>query len=129
MILHINLGIHKHLKSVKTWLFLLSLFEPRKFSKFSENNELEWFVLVRNSWKWKLSTIRRKGLFREKSISGVLGQKALGQPIRLYDYLTILTWKSLCFAQFSIRMAAWLLLTFFVCLHNQLSPIHSIIVY
>ena len=23
-------------------------------------------------------------------------------------------------------MAAWLLLTFFVCLHNQLSPIHSI---
>ena len=34
--------------------------------------------------------------------------------------------KKLCFTQFSTRMAAWLLLIFFICLHNQLSPIHSI---
>ena len=33
----------------------------------------------------------------------------------------------MCFTQFSTSMAAWLLLTFFVCLHNQLSSIHSII--
>ena len=32
-----------------------------------------------------------------------------------------------CFTQFSTRMAAWLLLTFFICLHNQLSSIYSII--
>ena len=42
---------------------------------------------------------------------------------------TILTGKSLCFAQFSIGMAAWLRLTFLVCLHNLLSFIHSIVVY
>ena len=31
------------------------------------------------------------------------------------------------FIQFSTRMAGWLLLTFLICLHNQLSSIHSII--
>ena len=35
--------------------------------------------------------------------------------------------EKLCFTQFSKIMAAWLLLTFFTCLHNQLSSIHSII--
>ena len=44
-------------------------------------------------------------------------------------YLNDTRRENLCFAQISIRMAAWLLLTFFVCLHNQLSSIHSIIVY
>ena len=33
------------------------------------------------------------------------------------------------FTQFIIRMAAWLLLTFFICLHNQLSSLHSNITY
>ena len=43
--------------------------------------------------------------------------------------LTILTGKN-CFIQFSTRMAGWLLPTFFICLHNQLSSItHSIITY
>ena len=37
--------------------------------------------------------------------------------------------EKLCFARFSRRMAAWLLLTFLICLHNQLIPIHSIITY
>ena len=35
----------------------------------------------------------------------------------------------LCFIQFSTRMAAWLLLTFFICLYNQLNSEHSIITY
>ena len=43
--------------------------------------------------------------------------------------LTILAGKKLCFTQFSTRMDAWLLLTFFICLHNQLSSIDSIITY
>ena len=34
--------------------------------------------------------------------------------------------EKLCFTQFSARMAAWLLLAFFICLHNQLSYIYSI---
>ena len=34
--------------------------------------------------------------------------------------------KKLGFTQFRTRMAAWLFLTFFMCLHNQLSSIHSI---
>ena len=34
--------------------------------------------------------------------------------------------EKLCFTQFNTRMTAWLLLTFFVCLENQLSSIHSI---
>ena len=37
--------------------------------------------------------------------------------------------EKLCFIQFSTRMASWLLLTFLICLHNQLSSIlHSITV-
>ena len=35
--------------------------------------------------------------------------------------------EKLSFTQFSIRMATWLLLTFSICLYNQLSTIHSII--
>ena len=45
--------------------------------------------------------------------------------------LTILTGKNLCFTEFStkfIEMQGWLLLTFFMCLHNQLSFFNSIIV-
>ena len=38
------------------------------------------------------------------------------------------TWK-ICFTQFSTRMAAWLLLNFSICLHNQLSSMNSIITY
>ena len=36
-------------------------------------------------------------------------------------------WEKLCFSPFSTKMAAWLLLTFFICLHNQLGSIYSII--
>ena len=31
--------------------------------------------------------------------------------------------EKLCFVQFITRMAGWLLLTFLICLHNQLSSI------
>ena len=42
-------------------------------------------------------------------------------------FLTILTREKLCFIQFSTRMTGWLILTFFMCLHNQLcSFMHSI---
>ena len=46
--------------------------------------------------------------------------------------LTILTGKNYVlhgFTQFSTRMAAWLLLAFFIWLHNQLSSTHSTITY
>ena len=53
----------------------------------------------------------------------------LSQSLFMYELLTILTGKS-CFIQFSKRMAGWLLLTFLICLHNQLrSIIHSIITF
>ena len=42
--------------------------------------------------------------------------------------LTILR-KKLCFTQFSTRKAPCLLLIFFICLHNQLSSIHSIMTF
>ena len=41
--------------------------------------------------------------------------------------LTMLTGKGWCFTQFITEMAGWLLLIFLICLHNQLSSIHSII--
>ena len=41
--------------------------------------------------------------------------------------LAILTGKDWSFSQFSTGMAGWLLLIFLICLHNQLSSIHSII--
>ena len=37
--------------------------------------------------------------------------------------------KKLCFTRFTTRMTAWLFLTFVMCLHNQLSSIHFIIIY
>ena len=37
--------------------------------------------------------------------------------------------KKLCFSQFITRLVPWLLLTFFIYLHDQLSSIHSIIIY
>ena len=37
--------------------------------------------------------------------------------------------EELCFTQFSTKMATWLLLTFFICLHNQLSLMQSVITY
>ena len=53
----------------------------------------------------------------------------LSQSLFMYELLAILTGKS-CFIQFSKRMAGWLLLTFLICLHNQLSSIiHSIITF
>ena len=44
-------------------------------------------------------------------------------------FKTILTGEKLYVTQFSKWMAAWLLLTFFICLHNQLSSVNSIITY
>ena len=44
-----------------------------------------------------------------------------------FPSLTILTGKDWYLTQFSTGMARWLLLTFFICLHNQLSSIHPII--
>ena len=46
--------------------------------------------------------------------------------ISLYLFVTIFNKKHF-FNQFSTRIAAWMLLTFFICLHIQLSSIHSII--
>ena len=43
----------------------------------------------------------------------------------LYAELNDAHRERLCFTQFSTRMAAWLLLTFFICLHDQLSSIRS----
>ena len=45
--------------------------------------------------------------------------------------LTIHTRKNLCFTEFStkiLEIQSWLLLTFLICLHNQLSSFNSIIV-
>ena len=41
--------------------------------------------------------------------------------------LMILTGKDWCFTRFSTEMTGWLLLIFFICLHSQLSSLHSII--
>ena len=46
-------------------------------------------------------------------------------------FLTILTWKAcvlLNSVQKFLEIQGWLLLTFFICLHNQLSSFNSIIV-
>ena len=48
------------------------------------------------------------------------------------QHLTILTGKNcvlLHSVQEFIETEAWLLLAFFICLHNQLSSIHSIVTY
>ena len=45
--------------------------------------------------------------------------------------LTILTWKNLCFTECSTKfneIQGWLLLTFVICSHNQLSSFNSKIV-
>ena len=50
---------------------------------------------------------------------------SLGNKFQLNNTLSYELW----FAQFSTRMAAWLLLIFFICLHSQLSSTHFIIMY
>ena len=47
----------------------------------------------------------------------------------IYLHLTILTGKRCVLLNSVQRMAGWLLLIFFICLHNKLSSIHSIITY
>ena len=54
-------------------------------------------------------------------------KEKLTQLPSIKSWLTILTGKDWCFTQFSTGMAGWLLLIFFICLHNQLSSIHFII--
>ena len=48
--------------------------------------------------------------------------------VLVFLLLTILTWKALSLLKKIIEIQGWLLLTFFVCLHNQLSSFDSIIV-
>ena len=45
-----------------------------------------------------------------------------------FSNLAMLTWKNLCLLQKFIELQVWLLLTFLVCLHNQLSCFNSIMV-
>ena len=58
--------------------------------------------------------------------------KQLPLMTEIHVGLTILTEKS-CVLLNSVRefieLEAWLLLTFFICLYNQLSSIHSIVKY
>ena len=53
--------------------------------------------------------------------------KPFETKLPVFQALTILTGKAWCFTQFSTGIAGWLLLIFLICLHRQLSPIHSII--
>ena len=48
--------------------------------------------------------------------------------VLVFLLLTILTWKALSLLKKIIEIQGWLLLTFFICLHNQLSSFDSIIV-
>ena len=48
--------------------------------------------------------------------------------VLVFLLLTILTWKVLSLLKKIIEIQGWLLLTFFICLHNQLSSFDSIIV-
>ena len=48
--------------------------------------------------------------------------------VLVFLLLTILTWKALSLLKKIIEIQGWLLLTFFICLHNQLSSFNSIIV-
>ena len=51
------------------------------------------------------------------------------QKIKKVGNSPILTGKNYVLLQEFIEIEAWLLLTFFICLNNQLSSIHSIIAY
>ena len=64
------------------------------------------------------------GLFKETS--NILNFHSSDLTVKLIDDTHM---EKLCFTQFSTRMAAWLLLTFFICLHNHLNYIYSIIPY
>ena len=79
-------------------------------------------VRIRLFWgELEVSTVQKRGSppvkFVDKTLSWLDGLHSL----------TILTGKDWCFTQFSTGMAGWLLLVFLICLHNQLSSVHSII--
>ena len=73
----------------------------------------------------------RQKWFEEKELFVVMKMGLKCKYQILYNILvTDDTYREkLCFTQFSTRMAAWLLLTFFTCLHKQLNSVHSIITY
>ena len=76
------------------------------------------YVCFHYIWLWLVISVMKR--FAERCI------------LQLHQTsLTILTWKNLCFTEIStkfIEIKGWLLLTFFICLHNQLSSFNSIIV-
>ena len=53
-------------------------------------------------------------------------KKKIAKETQIFHVFNDTRREKLCFIQFSTRMAAWLLLTVFICLHNHLSSIHSI---
>ena len=81
-----------------------------------------------------MSPFRKKNTGRELLACGASSAAVLrmfysvtGNTCKMFFcQLTILTGKN-CYTEFSIGIVAWLLLTFFLYLHNQLSSIHSII--
>ena len=52
--------------------------------------------------------------------------KKIAKETQIFHFFNDSRREKLYFIQFSTKMAAWLLLTFFIFLHNQLSSIHSI---
>ena len=70
------------------------------------------------------SMVRASGL---QSVFNIFWQSSTWHTVKIT--LKILTEKS-CVLLISVqRMAGWLLLILFMCLHNQLSSLHSIITY
>ena len=84
--------------------------------------------------QWNDEPISKKNTGRELLACGASSAAVLsmlysvtGNTCKMFFcQLTILTGKN-CYTEFSIGIVAWLLLTFFLYLHNQLSSIHSII--
>ena len=86
----------------------------------NKNHSFRKLLLVKNSQRFLPTPAFWERLFNRSTYS-----------INFKDCLTILTWKNLCFAEFSTKFIAiqgWLLLTFFICLLNQLSSFNSTIV-
>ena len=79
--------------------------------------------------------VRSWGIFSEFREKYLVFGKATSWKRYLSDWLliilTIFSWKYLCFAEFStkfIEIQGWMLLTFSICLLNQLSFLNSIMV-
>ena len=125
-------------KGLKLWISNVKIFinKWRRIKQKVAENVRSWKVTNDKKKKKKLRTLiyskkARRVVLKINANVAAKDKIILSWPyqsfrIQTVFYVTILTWKNLCFTE---KIHGLLLLIFFICLHNQLSSFNSIILH